>query len=46
MTADHFFLVLDSEGDSVLLADVGSVMAQGTIPDEEASRLLEDQMMA
>ena len=33
MTADHLFPVLDSEGDSALLAEVGSIMSQGEIPD-------------
>ena len=33
MTADHLFLVLHNEGDSALLAEVGSIMSQGKIPD-------------
>ena len=33
MTADHLFPVLDNEGDSALLAEVGSIMSQGKIPD-------------
>ena len=33
MTADHFFPELESEGDSALLAEVGSKMSQGKILD-------------
>ena len=31
---DHLLPLLDSEGDSALLADVGSIMAQSKLPDE------------
>ena len=46
MTADHLFPVLDSEGDSALLADVGSIMSQGKIPDAVMEGIRLDRLTA